>query len=160
MMKTVQKRPGIGDVFSIPLSDGRKAYGQYVFWDGTRPAGLGSLVRIFDVVRTEPVSLEELRKAKNLFPPVFVGLGAGLKSRGWKIIGQLPLEGFRFPKFRVAPIFTKGKRHDWQIWDGEKMEFLGELPERLRSLEVKVGWGAAAIEERILTGRNQMDFCT
>src|SRR6266487_2347772 len=98
MMKAMQIRPAIGDVFSIPLSDGRTAYGQYVFWDGSRPAGLGSLVRILDVVRAEPVSLKELRHAGDLFPPVFVGLGAGLKSRGWKIIGHIPVDQFSFPK--------------------------------------------------------------
>jgi len=152
--------PKIGDYFEILLPDGRRAYGQYVFWDGppNRPAsGLGSLVQIYDVVSHKELSLDDLRSASLLFPPVFTGLKAAIKSGAWRIVGHLPVEGFIFPKFRSTFGTKPGVYHDWKIWDGEKETFIGDLPAKYRSLEAKVGWGYQLLEDRIATGINRYD---
>ena len=152
--------PKIGDCFEILLPDGRRAYGRYVFWDGppNRPAsGLGSLVQIYDVITYEEVSLGRLRSADFLFPPVFTGLKAAIRSGIWRIVGHLPVEGFIFPQFRSTFGTKPGVYHDWKIWDGEKEIFIGDLPPELRSLEAKAVWGCQLLEDRIATGINRYD---
>lgn len=148
----------IGDCFDVPLPDGRRAYGQYLFWDGPpdRPAsGLGCLVQIFDVISQDHVSLEKLRSAGILFPPVFTGLKAAIKSGDWRIVGHMPVEGFVFPEFRSTFGTKPGVYHDWKIWDGEKETFVGDLQTEHRALEGKVVWGYKLLEDRIATGANR-----
>ena len=112
--------PKIGDCLVIPLPDGRKAYGHYLYWDGQNPAGLGCLVQIFDVFTQDDMPVEQLVGARPLFPPVFTGLKGALKKRRWRIIGQLSLKRFVFPRFRYSHNTTAGTYHNWIIWDGVK----------------------------------------
>ena len=143
----------VGDCFMIPLPDRRKAFGQYVCWNDK----YGYLVQIFDVFSSEQIPLENLRSAGRLFPPVFVGLKASIRSGRWRLIGRLPVEGFRFPKFRSTNGTKPGVYHDWRIWDGEKEVFVGDLPPEYRSLEVESVWGDELLEQRIATGVNHHD---
>jgi len=148
----------IDDCFIIPLPDGRKVYGQYVHWDGQTPAGLGCLVQIFDLFTQEEVPIEWLVSARPLFPPVFAGLKGALKNRRWRIIGQLPVKGFVFPRFRYSHNTTPGTYHNWTIWDGVKNTPIGDLPPELRSLEFECVWGYEPLEKRIATGQNSFDL--
>jgi Immunity protein 26 len=144
----------IGDCFRVPLPDGRWAYCQYV----QQSDELGYLVRVFDRVTSEPLSsIEELEGSGLLFPPVFVGLRASVRSGRWQKIGTMPVNGFAFPKFRITMGTKPGTYHDWRIWDGKNTVSIGELPEHMRSLELKQVWGDEGLEERIVAGTYRGD---
>jgi hypothetical protein len=149
------KKPNIkiGDCFSIPLPDGRKAFGQFVFLDERKPYGCGALIRVFDLITRDDVQVEQLKAAGLLFPPVFVGLYASIRSGRWKVIGSFSVENFQFPQFRCSNGYKPGKYHDWRIFDGEKKMLIGELPQEYRSLEMLGVWGDELLEERIVTGK-------
>jgi hypothetical protein len=139
-----------GDCFSIPLPDGRFAFGQYLcFHERT-----GTLIQVFDVGSPDLVPLERLTNAGLLFPPVSVGLNPPIRMGRWRKIGNIPVGELQFPKFRYSFGRVKGVNHDWEIFDGEKYERVGDLPPEYRSLEMTGTYAYQAIEERILTGRN------
>jgi hypothetical protein len=142
-----------GDCFSIPLTDGRLAFGQYIC---LHPQS-GPLIRVFDRISTDVVPLEELRSSGLRFPPVFVGLNPPIRTGRWRKIGNLPIAGFQFPRFRYSLQRRKGVNHDWLIWDGNNYERVGDLPPECRSLETPGVWAYGDLEERILTGRNCFD---
>jgi Immunity protein 26 len=144
----------LGDYFRIPLPDGRWAYCQFVHKNDK----LGTLVRVFDRITSKPLdSTAELEGAGLLFPPVFVGLLASVGSGRWVRIGNMPVEDFVFPTFRQAMGTKPGTYHDWRIWDGKRTVSIGNLPEHMRSLELKQVWGDEGLEERIVTGTYRGD---
>jgi hypothetical protein len=70
----------IGDVFEIPLSDGRQAYCQYVL----RKDDFGDMVRVFRLFSSEPlISTNQLLGNGILFPPVFAALLAAVRGGIW-----------------------------------------------------------------------------
>ncbi len=139
-----------GDCFSIPLADGRLAFGQYV----CQPEGSAPLIRVFDVTSTEVVSVATLKEAGLMFPPILVGLNPPVRIGRWRKIGNFPIDHFEFPKFRSTLTHIKGTNHDWRIWDGETYENIGNLPPEYRSLEMTLVYAYGDVEERIVTGRN------
>ena len=140
-----------GECFLIPLPCGKYGYVQCVAWNDE----LGYLIRVFNKITTQPLrSVNELRPVREMFPPVFVGLRASVRSGRWKCIGELPVEDFEFPKFRVTHATTPGTYADWWVWDGEREWFVGHLPPELRTLEMKRVWGDELLEERIGLGTN------
>jgi hypothetical protein len=155
-MSKVKPRTTIesGDCFQISLPDGRWAYCQFVHYNEE----LGYLIRVFDLITARPLnSAEGLDKAGLLFPPVFVGLRATVSNGRWPRIGSMPVKDFVFPMFR-ATIGTKpGTYHDWSIWDGKKNVRIGDLPEHMRSLELKSVWADVALENRIVAGTYRGD---
>ena len=141
----------VGDCYEIPLPDGRYAYCQYIRWNEQ----LGYLIRVLDRVTEAPVSsVDQLRGAGEMFPPVFVGLPASVKSGRWKFVGTLPVAEFTFPMFRATSATKPGTYNNWYLWDGQKQRFIGRLPPELRSLEIEQVWGDELLEERIASGRN------
>lgn len=148
----------VGDCFVIPLPDGRNAYGQLVYWH-TGPGGYGTLVRVFDLFTEDVVPVEQLRDARQLFPPVFTAAQGAVNEERWRVIGSLPVEGFVFPKFRYLRTLNKrpGVYHDWWVWDGLQDIYVGDLTPEYRSLEYPVIWSVDNIERRIATGVNWYD---
>lgn len=146
---TTRSRLAPGDVFSISLPDGRKAYGQFL-----QRGELTYLVQILDLITDEEVPVDQLRGAGNLFPPVYTSLGAAVKSGEWRVIGHLPLKHTEHPRFRATNGYRPGVHHDWRIWDGKTTTWTGDLPPEYRHLEEKVLWGYLALEERITSGVN------
>jgi hypothetical protein len=144
----------VGDCFVIPLPDGRHAYGQYLLWDDRNPGGLGCLIKVFDLITDEKVSVEDLARLPRMFPPVYVGLKASIRSGRWRVIGQLPVEDARIPTFRRTIGSKPGIYHDWKIGDGQNWQPIGDLPPDLRSLEMWLVWSDESLEKRIVTGRN------
>ena len=138
----------VGDCYVIPLTDGRHAYGQYIYWDER----YGPLSRVFGCITEKPLSLQELPTDGLLFAPVFIGFGTVFKDGTWRIIGSLPVPQFEFPQFRFSFGLRAGQYHDWKIYDGEDLKPIGSLPPPYRSLEFLCGWSPQAIEERIRTG--------
>jgi hypothetical protein len=144
----------VGDIYEIHLPNGRWAYAQYLLHNDQ----LGYLIRILDSVREEPVrSTDELTASGNLFPPVFLGLLATVRSGRWKLIGNLPVQPFSFPHFRNTIGTKPGTYHDWHIWDGVKSVRIGDLPLELRTLELEQVWGDEGLEERIVAGTYRGD---
>jgi hypothetical protein len=143
----------IGDCFSIPLADGTYAFAQYIYDHPTH----GSLIRVFNKIEKTLVTAEDLRHCTQMFPPVFVGLHPPIRAKRWHILGNLPIVGFVFPKFRFSFSHQKGINHDWQIWDGTKYQHVGSLPPECKTLENIGIYAYGDLEERILTGRNV--FC-
>ncbi len=147
-------RPEIGDVFVIPLPDGRRAYGQYVHHHLDPYGPWGEMVQVFDLITEEEVPLEQLTTAGPMFPPVVAMLPEALSRGRWRLIGRLPVEGFSLPLYRYLeiPDPQPGVYHDWWIWDGQKATFVGELPPEYRSLEYWQGYDVEELENRIATG--------
>jgi len=154
-VKNIRKRIRIGDIFEIPLSDGRKAYGQYVFWDQEE----GPLIQVFDLIleADEPSDtvVERLQRAKPLFPPVITGLQAAIRTGMWTIIGHSPIKDFKYPGFISVYHDKYIPRGNWLFWDGEQLTRLGSaLPEEYKDYEFLVGWSPYDIPHRIETGEN------
>jgi len=150
-----QKRTRVGDVLEIPLSNGRKAYGQYVYKDET----MGPLVQVFDLITSDDLDpeqiLELLKKAHPLFPPVLTGLFAAIRTGLWKAIGHMPIKEFVYPGFVSVYHEQYQTRGPWSLWDGKKRVNLGpRLPEQYKSLEFLVGWDPHDVAHRIETGEN------
>lgn len=145
----------VGDCFRIPLPNGRWAYCQFVHHNNE----LGFLVKVFDLITTEPMdSATDLRTAGLLFPPVFVGLRASVRSGRWKKIGNIVIDDFEFPKFRNTVGTKPGTYNDWWIWDGTSTIKIGTLPKEMRSLELEQVWGDEALEQRIVNGNYRGDY--
>jgi len=141
----------VGDVYQIPLPDGRHAFVQYLQWSEQ----LGYLIRVFDRISgSELESVGELSSAGELFPPVFAGLKGAVKTGRWKKVGTLPVPPFRFPLFRCTSATKPGTYENWWLWEGGPQRFIGKLPSEMRALEVEVVWGYEMLEERIATGHN------
>ena len=154
-----QKRIRVGDVFAIPLSDDRRAYGRYVFKDKK----MGPLIQVFDLITDGEVDsdqlISQLSDAQPLFPPVITGLFAAIRGGFWKVIGHMPVREFVYPKF-VSTMHDEEYRvtSSWYLWDGDKSVQLGrELPEEYQHLEFLVVWDPHDIPHRIQTGENPYD---
>jgi len=146
----------VGDIFEIPLSDGRKACGQYVFADPK----WGPMIQVFDLITEQRIRVEQLRKARPLFRPVITGLRAAVRERYWSIIGHLSVGGFTYPKF-ISPLIDHKTEtlRTWYLWDGEEFLQLGrKLPEEYRHLEQLVVWDPHDVTHRIETGENPLDY--
>jgi len=149
-------RVRIGDIFQVPLSDGRKAFGQYVYDDKQT----GGLVWIFDLIIRNEIATDELlsklQEAGVLLGPVFTGLRAALRTGLWRVIGHLPVKGFSYPGFLMGSYEGDRIIGPWRLWDGEKTIPLGaRLPEQYRHLEMLSVWSPADVAERVETGENR-----
>ncbi|MBE7529110.1 MAG: immunity 26/phosphotriesterase HocA family protein [Ardenticatenaceae bacterium] len=148
------KRIQLGDVLEIPLSDGRKAYGQYVFKDK-----MGPLVQVFDLITKDNIELEQIKNAKLLFPPVFTGLFAAVRGGVWKVIGRIPIEEFKYPGFISVYVGPSNQVGTWYLWDGKQSIPIGhKLPKEFKQLEQMIVWDPNNLAHRIETGVNPYDY--
>jgi hypothetical protein len=140
----------VGDILELPLKDGYKAYGQYI-----SKSKMGPLIQIFDLIlKDEPFSIEMVKTAKPLFPPIITGLTAAVREKLFIVVGKMPVIGFQHPVF-VSCYWnqTTGKAHKWFFWDGEKYSTIGsKLPRKYRNLEYLAVWSPYHVIERIETG--------
>jgi hypothetical protein len=144
----------LGDVYRIPLNDGRYAYCQYIHENKE----LGSMVQVFSLLTPQPLEIADpLRESDAMFSPVFVALRVIAQSGRWPRIGSLPLKPFSFPRFRLTMGTKPGVYHDWRIWDGTNTVWIGDLPENLRKLQLKGISGYETLEERIVAGTYRGD---
>ncbi|MCC6604820.1 MAG: immunity 26/phosphotriesterase HocA family protein [Anaerolineae bacterium] len=153
----IRKTLKVGDIFEIPLSDGRKACGQYVRADKDN----GPVIRIFDLITKDDMKIDEIVNAPVMFPPIVVGLKAAIKSGLWTIIGNLPVTDFVPPNF-ISAMYNSisDKVGMWYLWDGIESKFIpigNKLPEEYRGLEQLVVWAAEDVTKRIETGVNPLD---
>ena len=150
-----KQRIRVGDVFQIPLSNGRMAYGQYVFRDEKH----GPIIRVFDVITEDEIKFDEIRErlanAKLLFPPVITGVFAAVRTGLWKVIGRMPVDDFEYPNFINVFDENYRPRSDWFLITEKKTIRLGKnLPKKYKNLELLVVWSPYDIVHRIETGEN------
>ena len=140
----------VGDVFEIPLSEDRVAYGQYVYFDKK----MGPLIRVFDLITSNKVDVNFLKQRNPLFPPVITGLMAAIRTGLWKVIGHFPVNQFTYPNFVTTFHDQKtGKAGIWSIWNGEKFITIGpNLPMEYKKLEFLIVWDPHDVVHRIETG--------
>lgn len=143
----------IGDIFEIPLKERLKAYGQYIYKDKEQ----GPLIQVFDsiVEETTPFNISKIHTTKALFPPVITGLFAAVRTGLWRVVGNLPIEDFVYPKFVSAYYDEKtGEAYQWFIWDGQEYIRLGSiLSNDHKNKEYLIGWSPHDIVYRIETGK-------
>ena len=153
----------VGDVIQIPLSDGRRAYCQFVFEDKEN----GDIIRVFDFFtkESEILDLKEIDISKLLFLPVYASIYWAVKDRGWKVIGSLPVDDYKFTGFLYdLPAFPPnpnggGRVKSWSLWDGEKYVELGEiLPKEYQKYESVGVNPAGMIVDRIETGFDSLEY--
>lgn len=145
------KLPKVGDYLQIPLSDGRYAYGQYVFWHESE----GPLLQIFDLIAISPVAVNDLVGTKPLFPPIVTYLNHAVRTGRWQIIGSSPISRFAYPGFISGNPDKSGVIREWWYFDGKNEQRIGpKLPERLKGLEFQMLWSLESVEERIRTGHD------
>lgn len=145
----------LGDVFAIPLPNGQTAYGQYVF----RDKEWGPLIWVFDYLSEDEGDsecvLEKLAGAGVLLGPVITGLGAAIRAGLWRIVGGLPISGFRYLGFLNVFSENNRPRGSWSYWDGNEKRILGRrLPEEYKNVELLVVWDPKNLARRIATGEN------
>ena len=142
-------KPQIGDIFSIPLSNGGKAYAQYLHY-----SKMGPIIQVFDLISASDVATDKLLLSKFMFPPVITGLFAAIAGRSWKVIGNHPIKNFVHPKF-ISTLYNQktGKAGIWFLWDGEREIKIGSvLPEEYKNLEFLIVWNPMNVVHRIETG--------
>lgn len=138
----------VGDIFEIPLSDGRKAFGRFLI-----RSKIGPIIQVFSLITNKPCDLNEIIRSPELFPPVITGLFAAIKTGLWKVIGNIPPVDLHHPKFISTNYTEDGRANIWYLWDGEKHEVIGKkLPKQYKSLEFLVGYSPTSVTERIETG--------
>lgn len=144
------RRITVGDIFDIPLTDGRRALGQYVFSDEK----YGPLIQVYDLITEEPINIVQLKAASPLFPPVITGLFAAIRNGIWNVVGHLPIADFGYPCFVSAHYDQRtGRVHYWYLWDGKRPRPIGpRLPEKHKQLEYLVVWSPHDVVHRIETG--------
>jgi hypothetical protein len=157
--KLVMKSPApkclnVGDCFEIPLSNGRYAYGRYLYWDDN----YGPLCEIFSRISDVPIEVSKLDSSRRLFPPVYIGFGSVLSEGKWRVIGSLPIANFEFPHFRKSFGTKPGRYDDWIIYDGTKKTVVGFLEPEMADLEFLCGWSPKLLTKRIETGENRYDL--
>jgi hypothetical protein len=150
-----KQRVRVGDIFQIPLSDGRVAYGQYVYRDKKH----GPIIRVFDFISETETEFdkikEQLAHAKLLFPPVITGVFAAVRTGLWKVVGRLPVNDFEYPNFINVLDENYQPISDWFLVTKDDTMRLGKkLPKKYKHLELLVVWSPYDVVHRIETGEN------
>ncbi len=119
----------VGDFFEIPLSNNRKAFGQFVY----KELKNGPMIQVYDLIVQEDDPLQiDFLKLTPLFPPIITGLNAAIREGLWHKIGKYPINSFAYPLFISAHWSNLSKQViNWFLWNGENYIELGpELPEK------------------------------
>ncbi len=143
----------IGDIFEIPISNNKKAFGQYIHYDKQQ----GPLIQVFDYIVNgdEKLDLDKIVQSKILFPPIIVGLFAAVKKNLWSVVGNKNVENFIYPGFISTLRNPKTNEATiWFYWDGNEWTKLGEkLNDRYKKKEFLAVYSPYDIPERIETGK-------
>jgi hypothetical protein len=141
----------IGDILAMPLSNGRFAFGQYLYYDNK----YGPLTSILDLISETTDVIDLLKDAKPLFPPIITGINAAVRTKMWKVIGNIEIKKFIYPGFISANYNEKtGVVGSWFLWNGERSIYLGSiLPDKYKRLEYLVVWSQYDVIDRIEFGK-------
>ncbi|HEX8515801.1 MAG TPA: Imm26 family immunity protein [Bacteroidia bacterium] len=125
-----------GDIFEVPLSNGKKQYIQFIFKNLNELGG--DLIRAYDfeLEKNEEVNTKELISK----PIKFYCHGMlllGIKLAMWSKIGNEPIEpNFEEPTFRGADeVYSMTKKsYKWYLKKGADVKWIGELKEEYKKL--------------------------
>jgi hypothetical protein len=139
----------IGDIFEVPTSAGL-AYVQYTH---THPEQ-GTLIRVLPgIFPARPSDVCALASGDSVFV-TFCPIDMGLKQ-GWIAVGNcaIPESARPFPLFRYGITSPATKKVAvWKLWDGEKLERIGDLTPEQRRLPIFGIFPPSMIAERIAAG--------
>jgi hypothetical protein len=148
------------DVFSVPLKPEGFGYVQFL---GRVDEMQADAVRVLDLVTTaREADAEHCARRADRFPPVLTLLKVGVKSFGWQVVGNAPVQSsvLMFRQSNAACVSGHGKFHDWRLWTSATgWSDIGDLSEELRSIEFATTWSPFSIAERIVGARNMYDAC-
>ncbi|HYD34963.1 MAG TPA: DUF4259 domain-containing protein [Vitreimonas sp.] len=141
----------LGDIFEIPLPNGKKAYGHYVWHDDKT----GTLIQVFKQTldQDEVFSLSNFNTKEYLFPAIYTVLKPTLNSGMWKIVENYPATNFSYPGFVATFYNEKGVAGLWFLWDGDKFVRIGNtLQDEYKKLEFYAVYSPIKVVERIVNG--------
>jgi hypothetical protein len=154
MAKRKAVKPRTGDIFEVPTEAGL-AYVQYTHEHPDQ----GTLIRVLPGIfpkRTDDVcALAERDSVFVSFCPIDIGV-----EQGWVPVGNCPVpkSARPFPLFRygiTSPVPGKvgvWKVAVWKLWDGDKLERIGDLTPEQRKLPIYGIFAPSMIAERIAAG--------
>ncbi len=145
----------IGNIFEIPLSKGRFAYGQYVYKDR-----MGPIIQVFNIISKKRMQIDQLGQLNPLFPPIITALFAAINKGIWTVIGKKVIDNFTYPNF-VSAYYDEytGKANKWFIWNGDKFINIGtNLTDEYKKLEYLIAWNPKDVVNRIETGEYIFPF--
>jgi|ERR1051326_5147081 hypothetical protein len=125
-----------GDIFEVPLQNGRKQFFQYVLKNLNQLGG--NLIRAFDYeceVEKSVDTKELIKKPIKFYTHTM--LLVGLKLGTWNKIGSEPIEkNFEMPTFRgTDDVYSMTKKsYKWYIEKGDKITWIGELKDEFKHL--------------------------
>lgn len=146
----------VGDVYEIQLSDGRKAYAQFIHEDRI----YGSMLSVFDLITLDDAALNIILGSPQKFPPIICDISQGIRENIMKPIGHDTIQQFNYPGFVVWKEDDRNRKPAaWYLWDGRDFYRLSTvLPEKFHRLEYLRVWSAQELVERIETGKLPADI--
>lgn len=146
----------IGDIFEIPLTDYKKAYGQYMVMDK-----YGPIIKIFNYINKveNNDNIEDITETGQLFPPIYTGLYAAIRTKLWKIIGHKEIKNFEFPGFITTLTHPETNEATiWFLWNGRETVRLGKkVQKEYQGLEFLAVYSPNDIPKRIETGKKPFE---
>lgn len=152
---TKRVRRNLGDIFSVPLEDGKTGYVQYLANDTTMLGG--DVLRVFEThydVSDVPALAEIIAGPVQFYTHVF--LNAALKFFEWEKVGSAKFPDrvdvlFRSSADNGNPDMRVSKK--WYIWKiNEPQKFIGTLSPEYQSAEIGMVMAPQNIANRMLTG--------
>lgn len=128
-----------GDIIEMNLSNGHKAFGQYVHDD----PNYGALLQVFNLRTEATPSVEDILASGPKFPPIITSVVAAVKHWNWKVIGHAPVDRFTFP------VFKSGKPGSWWLYNGQGTTRVTELSPGGEKYEELIIWGHDDLVRRI-----------
>lgn len=145
----------IGDIFEIPLGNGKKSFGQFMLMDT-----FGPIIKVFDltVSEGEVINIDEILKSDVLFY-TYTGLYAAIRNKMWKIIGHLSIDDFVFPGFLSTLNNPEtNMATTWYLWNGANNIRLGDkVPEELKNKEFLAVYSPGDVAKRIENGKKPFE---
>lgn len=147
-------RVRVGDVYAVPLGDGRYGYVQYIKQSDRR----GPLLKVFNMVTKDRIQhAESLSEVDDMFGPIMGNIWSSVKMGTWEYLGKLAVPNIPWPQMvngHLDPI--KKCVHTWfLITEHEDIRLGSRLPAEYRALEFALIWTADSIADRIRTGEIQ-----
>ena len=153
MAKRVRKLPG--DIFKVPLGEGKVGYVQYLAIDETMLHS--NVIRAFQTHydETDKPDLEAVAAGPVQFH-AHVFLGAALKFYAWEKVGKAPYPKTVDVLFRSSGDFGSPEvkiSHKWYIWRiNQPKRYVGSLTKKYQHAEIGVVIAPQNIAERMRTG--------
>ena len=149
-----------GNIYQIPLSDGRFAYCQYLATQSQYPDPIGKQCAFFRQIFEKPVDVEQIDMTLLFCPLLFVQLSAAIKEASWTLVGRKdPLE-YDLPTYRHTPQIVSGQRgklRGWMLISPSQRTYVDQLPDECRELEFYWSSGYVGLDRRLRTGSKGID---